>query len=226
MSTQVIKYLICLGVGVGIGFIISNVIQKNKNKEVKDIDYDFVESLYEKKRDKNIEEEVPTSVENDKQKTFVRASFEKNAYELAKRDYNLLNLKTPKKEEVKIEEEDEDEEEKPPDNRDEPYIISLRSYLNEFPEHDKATLYYYAIDDTLVTYTDEIVDDVEDIVGYKPFEVLEMQTEVWVRNERLSTDYEISRITNMSFEEMKYGITEESPKERYARTMRRRNKNE
>ena len=75
-----------------------------------------------------------------------------------------------------------------------PYIIDSEEYSNEFPHHDKLTIYYYELDDTLCDEQEGIIDDIDTTVGWDCFKVLEMQTTSWVRNEPMTTDFEILAI--------------------------------
>lgn len=128
--------------------------------------------------------------------------------------------------------EDEDDEEGAssyiPDNqeldegidRQRPYEISADEFANEFPDHDKISLYYYAYDDTLCFENEELVDDIDGKIGMDIFEALGEESTVWVRNEPLGLDYEIC-LVNQSYAKEVHGATNDgalSPRERYIRT--------
>lgn len=81
-------------------------------------------------------------------------------------------------------------------------FISPESFTREYPEYSKNTLYYYAIDETLVDDQEEIIDNVEQVVG-DAIEVYGMnygdsETTIWIRNHNLGADYELTKI-NGSF---------------------------
>ena len=74
---------------------------------------------------------------------------------------------------------------------DEPYIISPEEF-GEFDDYEKISLTYYA-DQILADDNDELVDDIEDVVGFDSLNGFgEYEDDsVFVRNDRLKCDYEI-----------------------------------
>lgn len=100
---------------------------------------------------------------------------------------------------------DEDEDEyneimnqSPGDNVPEPEVITSQSFVDEYPDHQKLTLNYYAGDDILVDEDDNPIDHVEIVVGYDSLNQFgTMGTEedvVYVRNMKFEIDYEIIRL--------------------------------
>lgn len=83
-----------------------------------------------------------------------------------------------------------------------PYFISSEDYAYGHPEFDKLTLTYYAEDDILADEREEQVDDVERLIGADALDqfgkgaaLLSDDTDtLYVRNETLSTDYEVVRV--------------------------------
>lgn len=79
---------------------------------------------------------------------------------------------------------------------DEPYVISPLKFAEEDEDYDVVSLTYHA-DGFLVDDMGVLIDDVESIVGTEFPEHFGEYTEdpdtVYVRNERLMTDYEIQR---------------------------------
>lgn len=81
----------------------------------------------------------------------------------------------------------------PKEGLSDPYTISPDQFVNEEPYFDKITLEYFD-DGTLCSeITDEIIDDISGTVGTESLNKFGEYEEdvVYVRNERLSTDYEI-----------------------------------
>lgn len=74
---------------------------------------------------------------------------------------------------------------------DSPYVIAP-DVFGEFDDYEKISLTYYA-DQILADDNDEIVDDVEDIVGFDSLSHFGDYEDdsVFVRNDRLKCDYEI-----------------------------------
>ena len=81
----------------------------------------------------------------------------------------------------------------PGEKADEPYIITPDAFHDEFVDVvDKETLTYFAGNDTLVTDEDEVLE-ISDTIGRESldhFGEYESDT-VFVRNDRLGTDYEV-----------------------------------
>lgn len=76
----------------------------------------------------------------------------------------------------------------------EAYVISQEEYMQNDPEHEQATLTYYA-DDTLADERDDVIDDVKRVVGEDCFGQFGVGSSddnvVHVRNNRLRMDFEI-----------------------------------
>lgn len=109
-------------------------------------------------------------------------------------------------------------------DRSAPYVISDREFTDEFPHHDKVSLYYYTYDDVLVDEGERFMEEIDDTVGWDVFKVLEMQSSAWVRNEPLGIDYEICAVRG-SFAALSNGVGVTpalSPRERHDRSMKRR----
>ncbi len=111
-------------------------------------------------------------------------------------------------------------------DRARPYLISDIEYNEEFDHHDKISLYYYTEDDVLCDENEEVVDDIDDTVGWEVFNVLETQTSAWVRNEPAGIDYEICSVRT-SYASFVHGIQLDddeamSPREKYYKKQKRR----
>lgn len=82
------------------------------------------------------------------------------------------------------------------------YRISHEEYVDVLPEFDKITLTYYSDDATLVDEVDDIVD-IGTTIGtdnFKAFDANDLD-EMYVRNEKMSCDYEVVRVLG-SYKEM------------------------
>lgn len=102
----------------------------------------------------------------------------------------------------------------------EPYIISEDDYWdpNQYPEFAQENLVYYAKDDVLTTERDEVITDVEDIIGPDALTsfgsmCLDKDT-VFVRNIRLGMEYEITRDEG-SYQEIVLGYSDEEEEQAY-----------
>lgn len=102
----------------------------------------------------------------------------------------------------------------------EPYIISEDDYWdpNQYPEFAQENLVYYAKDDVLTTERDEVIVDVDDIIGPNALTsfgsmCLDNDT-VFVRNIRLGMEYEITRDEG-SYQEVVLGYSDEEEEQAY-----------
>lgn len=98
-----------------------------------------------------------------------------------------------------------------------PYVISYEEFSEEHPEFSKITLTYFDADDVLCDDREEIIPDKEYSIGEDSLEHFGEDSNdkdvVYVRNERLSTDYEVVR-SQGSYEAVILGMQEPKPKKR------------
>lgn len=246
-KTVLLKVAI-FAVGAATGFIVAKKVYEKYYADLAQEEIDSVKEAFERQdarlrepynkengmfdeeyAEKNEEEKVERTNRN----ALTRSSLDGNPYEQAKRNYNLAGI------EHEETDADEEEEEQPVTDaagkteeemdltqvdRTMPYIIDDQEFTNEFDHHDKISLYYYRGDDVLCDEHEEVINDIEETVGYDALAALDMQTTVWVRNEPLCIDYEIISI-NKAYAEQVYGIGLEpnlSPREAYLRKQKKR----
>lgn len=75
-----------------------------------------------------------------------------------------------------------------------PYIITDEEFNEECLNYDKVTLFYYTVDDTLTDEQEQQIDDRQRLLGMENIEPDEDPSALYVRNERLMIDYEITFI--------------------------------
>lgn len=96
----------------------------------------------------------------------------------------------------------------------EPYVISEDEFMdpNVFTDFESNTLIYYEEDDVLATDRDEVIDNVEELVGPEALTsfgyMCENKDTVFVRNINLGCNFEIVRETG-SYKELILGFPEE-----------------
>lgn len=75
--------------------------------------------------------------------------------------------------------------------KDKPYVISPEEF-GEFEDYETISLTYYA-DEVLADELDELVEDIDDVVGLDSLKTFGRHEDdsVFVRNDRLKADYEI-----------------------------------
>lgn len=80
-----------------------------------------------------------------------------------------------------------------------PYIVSADQHYDENPHFDKITVCYYEGDSTLADESEEIIQDVDGTIGENALVSFGHMSGdpnvVYVRNERLSIDYEVIRLS-------------------------------
>lgn len=90
-----------------------------------------------------------------------------------------------------------------------PYVIPVAEFIEDKETYDKITLYYYNQDDTLSGEDDEVVTDVESLIGADGLLCFGSLSDdpdiVYIRNEQLMIDYEVINIDN-SYQEAILGI--------------------
>lgn len=216
-----LKYFITFVLGAGVGFLLSQKKADEKYAKLAQEEIDSVKEVFSRTArmaEKPLHDKVPDPSEDcvlgvDLAKnvgTPPHNLTRSNPYEKAKRNYNVIPMPEP------ITEVD----------RTRPYLISDEEFTEEFDHHDKLSLYYYKKDGVLSEEADDIVDNVEELVGVENLLVLDEKKTIWVRNEPCCKDFEIVGINN-SYAEVAHGLVEESPRERHKRAnIKKANKNE
>lgn len=233
-----VGFLTFLG-GSILGYFVGRKTSKDYYQQLADEEIESVKEYYKKMRTENTERSGKYPLKEDEESEFrtinnplVRSSLENNPNERAKKNYRLYSTgknenKTDNSitnvfdisEEIQEAEDDDDDvtvEEMEISSEPIPYVITDEEYNNEYDDYDKISLYYYMLDDTLCEENEEIVDDIENTVGYDSLNLLATQTTAWVRNERLKADYEIIGL-NQSYAKTVAGFTEKNltPREQY-----------
>lgn len=97
-------------------------------------------------------------------------------------------------------------------NQNEPYVISTLDFMNGEDSFDKITITYFEEDDTLCDEREEVIPNVEATVGTEALTKFGHLSDdskiVYVRNERIKTDFEIALDTR-SYTEVVLGFKEE-----------------
>lgn len=108
----------------------------------------------------------------------------------------------------------------------EPYLISDIEFSEGCNHYDKLTCYYYSEDDTMTDEHEQLMfeDDREKTLGVENvidgFNVANPKT-IWIRNERLGTDYEVIFIKG-AYQDIVGGMRGMSPREQQEARMRRK----
>lgn len=93
-----------------------------------------------------------------------------------------------------------------------PYVITINEFMQDNPEYDKTTVSYYEYDNTLASDDDSMVKDHEKLIGVDFLNYVGWKSDsdhiVYVRNEKLSSDFEIL-VHESGYEEAVLGIIPE-----------------
>ena len=197
------KFVISFLLGAGIGGLVTWKLLASHYEEILQDELDSIEAELLKKK-----------VEEKKD----RGDLVSNEYENVKKRYNIEKRCA---EDVDPDEEEEDDEVEFPDDYSMPpqfdvypvpYPISEEEFSTECLEYDKLSLKYYTDDSTLCDDQDVPVDDVPQLIGEETADYLSdsdyltafvnhQQHEgldhiIYVRNEGITADYEITIVEN------------------------------
>ena len=214
-KTVISLSLFALGVGIGIGFLFAkNYYESIIEEEIESVKEHFGVGAY---REEDQEEAEDVTL---KTNPMSRSSLDGNPYEQAKVNYNLSSPGNKLPESIRSNIEsgskfvdglkdaagmtEQDPSEDSDEERTEPYVITDVEFNEEFDNHDKLSLYYYKLDDTLCDDGEELVDDADQLIGEEAMSLLATHSTVYVRNEPIAADYEIVAI-NGSYAETVFG---------------------
>lgn len=181
MNTTIIKSALIFAAGAATGSAASLLLLKKKYEQFAQEQIDSVKEVYSKREKEvsDITDEVYEGVQLEFTEVDADNNQEQDEYlkTINKFGYGISGI-TDKKEEE-------------PEKMDEPYVIPPEEF-GEFEDYEHISLTYYA-DGVLTDDQNELVDDVDDVVGldslntfgdYEP-------DSVHVRNDKLMCDYEI-----------------------------------
>lgn len=179
-------YFAMLTVGAAIGSGVTWYITKERYKKIADEEIESVKVMFSKK-EKDLKKDLDeahdklkfNAVKEREAETIIQES-----HVAVKRDYTQINpnditITKDSLEKVEVK------------NMNEPHIITQDEF-GEIDDYDIITLMYYA-DEHLADEDDELVDDIESVIGYDSLTHFGNDDAIYVRNDRLKCDYEILR---------------------------------
>ena len=187
MMGDSVKNFIIFAAGAAIGSAITWNFIKAKYEQIANEEIASVKDTYAKKleeiRDHEIEEELGEDDEDDfyeedtDEEEFSEGDME-NYYD-AVREYEHNDYDNSAQNELEV---------------DKPYVISPEEF-GEFDNYEQISLTYYD-DGYLADDMDDLVEDVEDIIGWELLNHIGEYEEdaIHIRNDSLKTDYEILRV--------------------------------
>lgn len=203
MNTKLLKFIGVFVVGVGLGATATTIYLKNKYEEI-------VQEEIE-----SIRETLAPHLSSRRETTAVRATEleEDEIDQETKKDSKILNIERKRHNRIaRRYNTTSDEEQEASDlehekmshdanqvNSDHPYVITLEQFSEEMVNFDKLTIYYYEDDGTLADENEEIISDETYIVGDEALIMFGEGSDdpeiVYVRNEKLMSDYEVIRLS-------------------------------
>lgn len=205
-----VKNVLIFAAGASIGALVAGVMTKNKYEQLIEEEVASVLEMTERRKTRAVKEDKDE--ENSEEKEIrqpIERKKEDKVVELKKRQYNrIASIYVPPGMDIdgdRVESREDEREErdryekisaeanKLSDNA--PYVISIQEFSEEKDHFDKITIYYYEDDDTLTDADEEIIADIAGTVGDEALFCFDENIDaVYVRNERISTDYEVIRL--------------------------------
>lgn len=176
--------------GAALGSLVTWQIIKTKYERIAQEEIDSVKEVYSKRRaeSEDVEKENSNVAREKAEEARKKPSVIEYAAKLKEHGYTNYSNLDALNEEVESEKENEEEEET---SVDRPYVISPDEFDSK-DDYDTVSLTYYS-DKIVADRDDEIVEDVEEIIGFESLNHFgEFEDDsVFVRNDRLKIDYEI-----------------------------------
>jgi len=188
MNNKITSFMMFI-FGAAVGSVVTWQYIKKKYERIAQEEINSVKETFSKLEVKSKDNE---SEENNNVRTIVeRAKDKPNVVEYAawlrRRGYTNYSDTDSLSEDSNVSEEEVDENM----INDKPYVISPDEF-GEFYDYEIISLTYYA-DQVLADENDELVDDIEETVGFESLNAFGQYEDdcVFVRNDRLKCDYEI-----------------------------------
>lgn len=201
--------------GAAVGSLICFALLKEKYENLANEEIEHMNNYYEEelKNVREVVEEIKESEEQEK-RTYVDYVKKYSPDEIVKDKYYDMPYPDVIDEDYH---EDDSPPEDPPENDllyEEPFVISREDFDDTYAHFDKITITYYEQDDVLADSQDEVIPDIESVVGYEALcrfgDMSDDDNIVYVRNGRLGSDYEII-LAQESYTESVLGIVHDKP---------------
>ena len=130
---------------------------------------------------------------------YVQTEGEKENFEVY-----LSEMESPEDDDEEVDDEEGDEPDIPGHHLDEPHQISAGEFCNNRTYYDKISVNYFGQDDIVADDRDEILENANKILGnlQEAFAGPRAPSVIYIRNEALEADYEISYVDGSYQEEI------------------------
>lgn len=211
---EMVKNIAIFAAGTSVGiFFAQKVLEKQSNESIEET---FI------KRGDHHEERSVNNIYHQKSSLDGTVT---NEYNKIKRDYGIVEEYDEGEETEEDDFINEFEAPSPENNKNKPYVIEETDFLDNMKHYNKISLYYYAQDDVLSDVDEIPITNVDAVVGDETINTLSSANTynvIYVRNNRLETDYEIIAL-NQSYQEQILGLL---PGEQRPRKNERKNLND
>jgi hypothetical protein len=234
MKRDVIIAVTSFAMGVGVSFLVIPKLLEEKYveraQEESAFNERFAQRLEERERPERPKRQRVVTEETQERDLIGHSSLQgTRTHEYNNEKKNYSRTVRDDIDEPNSDEDDDDEDECDDDDSvdsEYPYVISEISFSEEFLSHDKLSITYYAEDDVLADEQEDMIDDVDALIGYGNLNVgnvgIARPDTIYVRNERIGCDFEIT-VNYNSYQETVLGIKLD-PKQRQENLSRRRNR--
>lgn len=188
MNNKITSFMMFI-FGAAVGSVVTWQYIKKKYEQIAQEEIDSVKETFSKleAKSKNNESEKNDNVRTIVERAKDKPSVVEYAAKLRKQGYTNYSDTDSLSEDLNASEKEVDEDM----INDKPYVISPDEF-GEFYDYEKISLTYYA-DQVLADDDDELVDNIEETVGFESLNAFGEYEDysVFVRNDRLKCDYEI-----------------------------------
>ena len=209
-----VKNVLIFAMGLGIGVFTGVFLTREKYKaefeeyaeeEIEDVTEYYrnkIKAMKEATKDNENSVDDTNEIKNDKPKQTPKEKLLEKANKI---EYNKITSNYREETEEDLEQDEKNRQESEDEemerisakaNRKEfpaPYIISFEDFDGTEIHYDKLNIYYYEGDDTLADVDESIIDNRRQLVGDEFYDNFDKHNTCYVRNEGMSTDYEIIR---------------------------------
>ena len=166
-----VKYIIAFALGIGGGFISCHLYYTKIVNELLEHIEELNEQLDDLEEDSEMEEDKNEDIS-------IFEPVEENKDKENETTYEEI-VKAIKKEEKKMEVEKDIE------------VISMEEFMNDTSGYDRLTINYYEEDDTLADENEEIITNIENLVGDEALYFEDNENVAYVRNNKIGALLEI-----------------------------------
>ena len=189
--SSLLKVVVIFSMGVAVGAVTADILLAKKYEDLVQEEIDSIKATRTRGVDVNSKPSGDEEDEEDNDES--EHTLVDNGYKKVARRYNTVE---PNEEVVG-----------PNVSLRKPYIITIEQFSEEEPDYEKTTIHYYRADDTFADEDGESITDSSLVVGdstasyfWNYEEYTDEPDVVYIRNDKLETDYEVICLARAYFE--------------------------